>query len=107
MADYGFNHAGTVYTPNATAGLSADTTAERNAVLSPRDIQGDRTRHDYARERANDTGRAYAVFVNPADPRLTYAALNCPENRRAYKSIGAYIVAVYRRQSTSKKGSLL
>lgn len=32
--DYGFNHAGHVYTPNGTTGLSADSTAARNASIS-------------------------------------------------------------------------
>lgn len=56
------------------------------------------TAHEYAQRRANETGRAYAVFQNGEEATLIYAALDCRFNRTSYAGIGANVVAVYRRQ---------
>ena len=44
---------------------------------------------EYAKRRANETGRAYAVWTVAGRPDLWWAAMDCAANRRCYVACGA------------------
>ena len=52
--------------------------------------------HTYAQDRANETGKPYAVFECVLKPELKYSALLCTFNRKAYATIGAVVSQIFR-----------
>ena len=51
---------------------------------------------EYARERAKETGRPYAVWTVSGRPDLWWAAAWCASNDRCYRACGATSRTIYR-----------